>query len=166
MSPLRTSLALLVVGLSAAGLLAGCGGDGGSDAKTPTATAAPESPTPSPQAAEATPTLAGLVNESGEDPIFYRGPDGFAGLRANEPYKVLFRIAGGYAEDTIEVRLEREGQETITLEPSRVEPQGEDLPGSYYPTNIELPAAGAWEIVVTAGADSLEIPVEAAPAAD
>ncbi|MEX0786031.1 MAG: hypothetical protein WD939_05290 [Dehalococcoidia bacterium] len=163
MSPLRPYLALLIVGLSAASLLVACDGDeGGSDAEVATATS--ESATATTQAEEGTATMARPVSEAGEAPVFYRTQDGFATLRANEPYKVLFRITNGYAEDTLSVSLEREGQEGIELETSRVEPQGEDLPGSYYPTNVELPEAGRWVIVVTAGEDIVEIPVEAGPA--
>ncbi|MBI4570384.1 MAG: hypothetical protein HY723_00405 [Chloroflexi bacterium] len=147
--PRALPLAAAIVALA----LAACDGGGPSGA-TPTATPAPSTTTP-----------AG-VTELGEAPIFYRPYDQFASLRANEAYKILFRITGGYAEDTLRIVATSAAGDTQEFAPPRAEPVGEgDPPGSYYPFNLLLPDPGAWAVTVLAGEDTLTFEVAVKPAA-
>jgi hypothetical protein len=149
----RPPRALLLPAAIVALALAACDGGGPSGA-TPTSTPAPSTTTP-----------AG-VTELGETPIFYRPFDQFASLRANEAYKVLFRITGGYAEDTLRVVATSAAGDTQEFAPPRAEPVGEgDPPGSYYPFSLLLPEPGPWEVTVVAGEDTLTFGVEVKPAA-
>jgi hypothetical protein len=147
-------------------LLAAC--DGGSSssptATAPAATEAAQSPT-LPSTADATVTTAPPASESGSEPFFYRTADEFASLVANEPYKVLFRITNGYAEPMLTITATRQDDGTqVSFEAALAEPSGNDAPGSYYPTNIDLPGAGAWTLTVQAGEDQVTIPVVVADA--
>jgi hypothetical protein len=150
-------LPLLTLAALAGALGAACDGGGAPAGATPTATGA---------AATAT-SDASRPDELGEEPIFYRPLDeGFASLRAGEPYKILFRVTGGYAEDTLSIVATPAEGEALEFEASRAEPAGEgDPPGSYYPFNLELPAAGTWAITVTAGDDETTFSVEVKAAA-
>jgi hypothetical protein len=109
-------------------------------------------------------------NEAGEAPIFYRTADDFATLRAGEAYKVLFRVTGGYAGDTITVTSRcltcpnSADRQPIASEANRAEPGEGEAEGSYYPYNLDLPFEGTWEVVVTAGDDTATLEVEAQPA--
>lgn len=107
-------------------------------------------------------------SEEGEAPVFWRTADGFESLRAGEPYKVLLRVTNGYQEVTLPItaRCLDCAQEDLVVEfeASRVEPGGEEEPGSFYPFNLELPQPGAWQITVLAGDDEVNLQVEAGPA--
>jgi hypothetical protein len=120
-----------------------------------------------PTATTVTPTeMPARAAELGEAPIFYRPYDDFASLRAGEAYKVLFRITGGYAEDTLRIVATSAAGETLEFAPPRAEPVGEgDPPGSYYPFSLLLPEPGAWAVTVVAGEDTLTFGVEVKPAA-
>ena len=152
---------MLAFAIAAAFAFAACDGDDAGDASTSTAqptaiaTDAGETPTrePTPLASE----------QLGSDPIFYRPLDaGFASLRAGEPYKILFRITNGYDAEVLPITATNEAGETVEFEALYAEPVGEgDPPGSYYPSNLELPTPGTWTITVTAGADSTSFEVEA-----
>ena len=114
-----------------------------------------------------TPTeIPRMDNEGGEPPIFWRTSDNFATVRADESYKVLLRITGGSDEETISlVAVRTEDGEEIQITSTRAEPVGDDLPGSYYPTFLLLPEAGAWELTIVAGGDEATVQFDvAAPA--
>lgn len=170
------SLKLLACALASVALLAvaaACGDSGGSS-PNPTATLERPATSTTPGATSTTPaqstpiaTAAGVPNESGEAPIFYRTADDFASVVAGQQYKMLLRITNGYAEPTITVDAVcttcRSPNETptATLSGFNVTPVGEDAPGSYYPVDVRLPRAGHWELTVQAGADQVTIPVDA-----
>lgn len=105
-------------------------------------------------------------NELGEAPIFYAPLDGFESLRAGEPYKVLFRITNGYAEETLRIAATHDATgETVEFEALRAEPVGEDdRPGTFYPVNLDLPEAGTWQVTILAGEADASFSVEVAPA--
>ena len=78
--------------------------------------------------------------------------------------KVIFRIANGYAEETLLVVAERPSDGLrVEFEAIRVETQDE-LPGTFYPLNLAIPEPGSWQLYVMAGADEVIILVEVAPA--
>lgn len=105
------------------------------------------------------------ANEGGEPPIFWRTTDDFATVRADEFYKIVFRITGDYNEDTISlVAARKEDGEEIPITADRVEVAGDDLPGSYYPTSLLLSAAGSWELTIVAGEDRATIQFDVAEA--
>ena len=157
------SLRLLAFALASVALLAGVAacGDGGGSPPSPTATFGQPTPGYTPIA-----TASGVPNESGQAPIFWRTADDFASIIANQPYTVLFRITNGYNGPSIDVEGTctscAGGRQTVTFEGlnSPPFPAGSDLPGSYYPMNIVLPAEGQWELTVQAGADQVTIPVD------
>jgi hypothetical protein len=106
------------------------------------------------------------ANEGGEPPIFWRTSDDFATVRVDESYKVLLRITGGYAEETISlVAVRMEDGEEIQITSNRAEPVGDDLPGSYYPTFLLLPEPGAWELTIVAGLDDATVQFDVAASA-
>ena len=150
---MRHRTLLISLAVLAVALLAACGdGDDG-----PAATATLTQPTPPPP----TPTVFRPTTEQGEDPIYWRTADEFGTLRSGEPYKILFRITGGFAEDRIAVGAYQVGIPVIEYDAFRAEPQGEDLPGSYYPMNLTLPAAGEWLLDVVAGDYEVRFTVQA-----
>ncbi len=115
--------------------------------------------TPQPNATEVPRT----ANEGGEPPIFWRTADNFASVRADEPYKVVFRITSGYDEEAISLVLAPKGSdEEIGITPNRAEPEGDDLPGSYYPTSLLLSKPGTWELTIVAGDDTATVQFEVA----
>ena len=156
------TLPLALAGLSLA-LIAACGD--GDDAGEPTSLP----PTPTAQSALATPTEAPqLASEWGAAPIYWRttAEDGLASLQVCvEPCigeKVIFRIANGYAEETLLVVAERESDGLrVEFESNRAVAEDE-LPGSFYPFNLALPEPGAWRLTVVAGDDEVVIPIEVA----
>lgn len=142
---------LLLMGLA---LDAACS-DG--DGESPPAQASPTRSSPEPTGVPRT------DDEGGEAPIFWRTADGFASVRADESYKVLFRITSGYDEETISLVAVRQGSdEEIGITSNRAEPVGEDLPGSYYPTFLQFAEPGTWELTIVAGADEATIQFEVA----
>jgi hypothetical protein len=129
------------------------------------------SPTPTTPVAtsivsSASPTATSIASEAGQEPIFWRTSDGFAGLEAAVPYKVIFRVTNGYAEPTLAITAAPEGGGiSEQIEAEQVQPGGGDAPGSYYAVNITIPRTGRWLLTVTAGADQAEVHVEVAPGA-
>ena len=104
-------------------------------------------------------------NEGGEPPIFWRTTDDFASVRVDEFYKIVFRITGGYDEDTVSlVAARKEDGEEIPITADRVEVAGDDLPGSYYPTSLLLSAPGTWELTIVAGEDRATVQFDVAEA--
>lgn len=166
MRPTIPVLAFLIALPIAASLLLACGDDNGYDDATPTepaptATAPSEEPT-LPPGTDATPG----ENELGAAPIFWRTLDGFASLRANEPYKVVFRVTNGYAEETLRIVAQKGNgapPTTMEIEANRVEAGAGEAPGSYYATNLVL-GPGPWQLLIFAGEDEVGLHVEAAPA--
>jgi hypothetical protein len=145
-----------------------CGSGGGGTPARPTATEqAP--PTRTPAATEGTPTAA-TGNEAGQPPIYWRTSDNFSSLQAGQSYKVLFRIAGGFAETTLRITAVCQScatpgqKQPVVFEPARAQPGEGEAPGSYYPVGITLPFPGTWQITVVAGSDQAQITVEAAGA--
>jgi len=160
----HTALGLALLALSA---LAAC--NGGNGDVEPTATE-PEATAP---AATSTPELPRNAFEQGKAPIFWQPLDaGFESLRVGEPYKVLFRVTSGYAEETLPITVEcSDCAEAVPggrleFEAGLAEPLGEEEPGSYYPFSLDLPQPGTWLLTVTAGDDTASITVEVKPAAD
>ncbi len=142
---------LLLTGLA---LGVACSDDGG---ESPPAQASPTRSSPEPTDVPRT------DNEGGEAPIFWRTADGFASVRADESYKVLFRITSGYEEETISLVAVRQGEaEETQITSNRAEPVGEDLPGSYYPTFLQFAEPGTWELTIVAGEDEATIQFEVA----
>ncbi len=153
------TLSLALAGLSLA-LLAACndGDNAGEPTSAPTAQGATATPTEAPR----------LASEWGEAPIYWRSTTGLESLQVCvEPCigeKVIFRIANGYAEETLLLVAERESDGLrVEFEANRAETQDE-LPGSFYPLNLALPEPGAWLLTVVAGDDEVVIPIEVAPA--
>ena len=104
-------------------------------------------------------------NEGGEPPIFWRTTDDFAYVRVDEFYKIVFRITGGYDEDTVSlVAARKEDGEEIPITADRVEVAGDDLPGSYYPTSLLLSEPGTWELTIVAGEDRATVQFDVAEA--
>ncbi|OGO51097.1 MAG: hypothetical protein A2148_06990 [Chloroflexi bacterium RBG_16_68_14] len=155
---LSSVVALALLGLA---LLAACG-DGGEDGAQPPA----GGPTATEEEAGRTPDAARTpASEAGEAPVFWRTVDNFASLRAGEGYKVVFRVTNGYEEEALPIVAEPEGGgPEVEFEASRVEPGGEEAPGSYYAMNLELPEPGRWQITVSAGDDEATFTVEVKPA--
>ena len=153
--------------LFALALLAACDDDKDDYFAAPTATQPATATEPAAATVEAmqTPTAPPVASEAGEEPVFWRTPDNFASIRANEGYKVVFRVTNGYAEDTLSIVAEPEGGEALEIVADRTQPLGEDKPGTYYELSLELPQPGRWQLTVLAGADEVNIPVEAGPAA-
>lgn len=110
-------------------------------------------------------TGSGVPNESGEAPVFWRTVDDFQSVVVNQPYTVLFRITGGYAEPKLIVeavcRSCPGGRRTVTFEGlnSPPFPAGSDLPGAYYPMNLIFPIADRWYLTAQVGADEVTIPI-------
>ena len=154
--PLR-ALTLGAVGVLALALFAACNGDG---AGGPPADTTPGVTEPTP--------LADELQEAGEGPIFWRTRDQFESLQADEPYKVLFRVTGGYDEPTLTVLAEclscEPSLEEMEFEALQAQPEGPEEPGSYYPFNLDLPEPGTWQLTVIAGDDQVSLPVSVAPA--
>jgi hypothetical protein len=145
--------AALIIMFATLAVATACGG--GSSGPQPATTAGPMTPRPS--------ATAPGGGEAGEEPIFWRTADSFASLKAGEAYKVLFRITNGYAEPELTVAATCQDcarpseQQPIAFVGQRAEPGPGEPPGAYYPTSIELPYAGEWEIVVAAGDDTARI---------
>ena len=156
-------VAFFAVG-SLALLFAACGGsDGNGGEPTATANAAPTMDDTGDGTGDDTGRQA---NELGEAPIFYAPLDGFESLRAGEPYKVLFRITNGYAEETLRIAATHDATgETVEFEALRAEPVGEEeRSGTFYPVNLDLPEAGTWQVTILAGEADASFSVEVAPA--
>jgi hypothetical protein len=158
----NTALALVLC--TALGVAVACSNNGGTSGSPATATVASGSPATSGPAVTATPAA-----EAGKAPIFWRTADNFGSVQAGQPYKVLFRITGGYAEPTLRVTATCQScpqpsqRQPIDFEGQRAEPGGGEAPGSYYPMNITLPSAGRWALDVVAGSDTARIMVDAQP---
>lgn len=104
------------------------------------------------------------ANEGGEPPIFWRTTDDFASVRAGEPYKIVFRITGGYDEETISLSIGREGSDQKNLIwPERVEAGDGELLGSYYVTSLLL-SEGTKFLTIVAGDDTATIQFDVAEA--
>ena len=163
----RWSFALVLVTLLAFVLLAACDDDKDDYFAAPTATQPSTVTEPSATTVEAmqTPTAPPVASEAGEEPVFWRTPDNFASIRANEGYKVVFRVTNGYDEDTLSIIAEPEGGEALEIVADRVQPGEGEGPGAFYAVNIDLPQPGRWQLTVLAGADEVNIPVEAGPSA-
>ena len=101
------------------------------------------------------------ISESGTAPVFWRTTDEFASLREGEPYKVLFRITGGFDEESLRIDAVPAAGERLELEPSRADAGNAEDSGSYYPLTLELPAPGDWQLTVFAGDDEVAIAVQA-----
>jgi len=145
----RLGAFVLLFASLALGIACGNGDDGATGATS----------TPQPDATDVPRT----DNEGGEPPIFWRTADDFASVRADESYKVLLRITNGYDEETISLVAVRKGDgEEIQITSDRAEPEGGDLPGSYYPTSLLLPEAGTWELTIVAGDDEAMVQFEVA----
>ena len=130
---------------------------GDSDGETDVATS-----TPQPDATD----VPRADNEGGEAPIFWRTADGFASVRADELYKIVFRITGGYDQDTISLVAGPKGSdEEIAITADRVEAGDGELPGSYFATSLLLSQPGTWELTIVAGEDQATIQFEVAEAA-
>jgi hypothetical protein len=158
-------LALIALSIS----LAACGGGGGSKPSAATETTSPStavsSATPAQTASDATTTpTPGSPNEGGSAPVYYRTSDNFASIVADQPYKVLFRVTNGYAEQSLTVVADctdcPAGPDEQTFVGQMATPGAGEAAGSYYPTNITLPYAGHWEIAVLATPDRVVIPIE------
>ena len=105
------------------------------------------------------------ITEAGTAPVFWRTTDDFSSLREGAPYFVLFRITGGFDEQTLRVDAVPDAGEVLELAPSRADPGNAEDPGSYYPLTLELPAPGDWQLTVFAGDDeaTISVRVMAAP---
>ena len=163
----RTVLGLGLLALLALSALVAC--TSGNGDVEPTATE-PEATAP---AATATAELPRNPFEQGNAPIFWQPLDeGFESLRVGEPYKVLFRVTSGYAEETLPISAECSDCAepvpggALEFETLLAQPEGEESPGSYYPFNLDLPQPGTWVVTITAGDDTASITVEVKPAAD
>lgn len=162
----RASAAVLLAALASVALAA-CGDGGGGEGATETPTTTAErTPLPTDLLDETPPSG---VRESGQEPFFWRTLDDFASLRAGEPYKVLWRVTNGYAEPALPITAtclscaSPSERQPVQFEGAIASPVGSEAAGSFYPSNIELPFAGTWEITVVAGDDDLTLQVEALP---
>jgi hypothetical protein len=166
---IRTALGLVTCATLA--LAISCGGGASSTKATPSlARATPVSSATTPSGAQATPPLATPAPEHGQGAIFWRTTDNFASMQAGQPYKVVFRIANGFAEQTLPVTAACTScppaeRQPLSFQGGLVEPVGGEAPGSFYAMNITLPYAGRWEIDVIAGGDTAKIMVDVAAGA-
>ena len=104
-------------------------------------------------------------NEGGEPPIFWRTTDDFASVRVDEFYKIVFRITGGYEEDTISLITAITGSdEENGIIVDRVEAGDGELLGSYYVTSLLLSEPGTWELTIVAGEDRATVQFDVAEA--
>lgn len=115
-------------------------------------------PTPPAPGASGTPTLERVIG-----PFTWRTADGFASVRAGEPYKVVLRVTSGYDKPTLPVTAESEDGEKIELEAMRTEPVDGEA-GTFYTFRLELPTPGEWIVTAWAGTDAASVQVEVAPA--
>jgi len=159
------SLGLVLIALSVS--LAACGGGGSkpsaaTEATSPSTAVSSATPAQTPGGATATPASGG-PNESGSAPVYYRTSDNFASIVADQPYKVLFRVTNGYAEQSLTVVADctdcPAGPNEQTFVGQMATPGAGEAAGSYYPTNLTLPDAGHWEIAVLARPDRVTIPI-------
>lgn len=136
---------------------------------TPNGTSEPQaSATPAITPATSVPTAT--PPEDGEAPISWRTADDFASVTANEDYKMLIRVTNGYDEATITIEAictscGSDGDVTATFTGNNVTPVGDEGPGAFYPTSLNFPQAGRWQMTVHAGEDEAVIPLEVQEAA-
>ena len=78
----------------------------------------------------------------------------------------IFESAGRAGVNAVEnLSIENTSDAVVEIVANRVQPGEGEGPGAFYAVNIDLPQPGRWQLTVLAGADEVNIPVEAGPSA-
>ncbi len=77
---------------------------------------------------------------------------------------LMLASGGGYDEETLSIVAERKGGGSgVELEATRVEPVGDEGPGTFYSFSLKLPKPGNWDVTAVAGDDERSITVQVKP---